>query len=708
MSLLSSSKQIISILWRIIMRTHYQFYQHTWTALLLVFITSTSTSAAAPSKESSQLETILVTAQKSKEDKQKIPANITVIDGFTMQDLGVDRIDELTELAPNINTDKIDSHFTQVVFRGIGGMTNMNKVWNINVDGVTVPYVGIDMFLDVERVELMRGSQGSLYGRNTHAGVVNVITRKPTPEFSLDTTVELENYNTQKVNAAFGGPTTDDQSYRIALGYTRGDGFIENDFLNSDDGNHHEQFSGRATYQYEPTTDNRLLFTITGDSYDGGFDAYAPISGGATTTTNNNEEGTNSGHLLSPTLTWEKQLSTLSLTSITNYSNSNYQLLYDQDFSQYDLMLLDYTEDFNTFTQEFRLAGNSSANIQWLAGIFLMTEQIDILTDFSFGNDAAVIGMPSGLHMLADSSIDSHGAALFGQMSMLPVQNLEISAQLRLNYEKRKLTWQGRTEMGSYPAGTNQNYTRDDDWVGIMPSASLSYIFSEEQRMYGSVARGYKVGDYAANQVTLDAVLDPVDPEYTMTYEIGYKGLLVERRLELNAAVFYIDWTDMQVSVMKDNVALMQNAAEAHSYGVELETRWRLTKGFDLFAGFGWLEGEFDSFANHPSGQDLAGNKLPNSNEYSLSVGTIYRHDNGFFASLTAALLGPKYMDEQNQIKQENYTLVNAKVGYESADWAAYLYGRNLLDESYLVHSFSDGGRAGEPAIIGAQLNYFF
>ncbi len=655
-----------------------------------------------------ELSEITVTAQKQEESVLEVPANVTVMDGYVMEDLGIANIDELTDLAPNINVDKIDSHVTQVVFRGIGGMTNMNKIWNINVDGVTVPYAGVDMFLDVERVELMRGSQGSLYGRNTHAGVVNVITRKPTPEFSFDSALEIESYNTQKVKAAFGGPVSDNQGYRLALGYTHSDGYMDNAFLGSDDGSRHEQFSGRFTYELAFSEDNLLRLSVTGDAYDGGFDEYVPVARGASTTTMNDEEGKSKGHLFSPTLTWERVFGDLALTSITNYSASNSQTVFDQDSSPFDLMVLDYDEDFKTFTQEVRLSGGESSDVEWLAGVFLLKEEIDLLTDFRFGNDAGLMLMPPGLHMIGDGVIDSQGAALFGQVIVQPLEKLELRARLRLDYEERELTWQGRSEMGGVPIVPVQDFSRKDDWFGVMPSASLAYIIDDRQRVYGSIDRGYKVGDYAANQVDIEAVREPVDPEYTLTYEIGYKGLLADKRLELSAAAFYIDWTDMQVSVVKDNVALMHNAAEAHSYGLELEARWRAARGLDLLAGFGWLKGEFDRYDNHPSGQNMAGNQLPNANEYSFSMGARYRHDNGFFTSLSAALMGPKYLDEQNLIKQDSYTLLNAKIGYEATNWAAYVYGRNLLDEAYLVHSFTDAGRAGEPAVVGAECRYYF
>jgi iron complex outermembrane receptor protein len=193
-----------------------------------------------------------------------------------------------------------------------------------------------------------------------------------------------------------------------------------------------------------------------------------------------------------------------------------------------------------------------------------------------------------------------------------------------------------------------------------------------------------------------------------MTYEIGYHALLADRRIEFSCAAFYIDWTDMQVSVVKGNVALMQNAAEAHTYGAEFEAHWRPVRGLDLFTCLGLLEGEFDRYGNHPDGVDLAGNSLPNAHEYNFSAGAMYRHDRGFFASVSANVLGPKFLDELNEVEQDSYTLVNAKAGYETGHWSFCLYGRNLLDEKYLVYSHTDAGRIGETAVVGTQFSYLF
>jgi iron complex outermembrane receptor protein len=654
-----------------------------------------------------QLEQVVITAEKIEQDKQAAATSVTVVEGGTMEDMGVDRMDELTELSPNVHFNKIDTHYTQLNYRGIGGLANMNKVWNIGVDGVTVPYVGADTMFDVERVEVLKGSQGALYGRNTHAGMVNVITRGPTADFSMDTSLSVESFNTRKASWAAGGPLGEKCGYRMAFAYGSTDGYMKNGFLGNDDGARDEQFSGRWKFRYAPSPDSVWTVSLVADRYEGGFDVFTPLSRGVTTETINDEPGKAEGYLLSPTLTWERDFEGHRLTGITNFSYSNYYNFLDQDFTSMDLMLFGYDEDYRTWSQEFRLENKDpSGRLKWLAGMFLMYEKIDMTTDFSFGGDAALAGAVPGYYMGADSGIDSRGASLFGKVTWLPVEKLELSAGLRVEVERREMHWRGLSGIKGFMAMPDEFLDLSDTWTALLPSASVAWIFDDTQRVYASVARGYHVGDYAANQVQKSVVSEVVDPEYTMTYEVGYKGLLADKRFELNGALFYIDWTDMQVSVVDETTttAYYQNAARAHSYGFELESRWRVLENLHLYGAFGWLKGEFDEYDNHESGKDMSGNSVPNANEYNLSVGSVYRCGNGFFGSVNFALLGPKYMDEENDIRQKSYALLGAKIGFERDRWAVYVYGRNLLDEKYLVHTVGDtAGRAGEPLVIGSQ-----
>ena len=651
-----------------------------------------------------QLETIIVTAQKTEADKQEVPTNVAVYEDMVLEDLGINSLEGVANITPNVSFYRLDNRTTYLIYRGIGGLTNMNLVSNLSVDGVTLPYVATNMELDVARVEVLRGSQGALYGRNTHAGIVNLITRDPGPYFEGYLNGSYESFSTRAVEMAFGGPAGGDNGYRLALAYHSTDGYFDNTFLDTDDGNNQEQFTARGKFVLSTSDAGTLTFGLMVDSFDGGFDNHA-IGGGTKTT--NNEPGYNDGYLFSPTLTWEKEFESSKLTSITNYSKSNFGFLQDWDFTSADIFAAEADLDYDVVTQEFRLESTRDSGMKWLAGAFLLGEHLDTETTVRFGEDGFLFGMPSGAFMGQTSTVKTYGAALFGKIVYPLGRKLELTGSLRLDYEQKELDWQGASSFGP---GVSKNF--EADWLALLPSASVAWLLSDDQRLYATIARGYKAGDYNNVQVDPTVVTEAVDPEHTLTYEAGYKGWLADKRLELNLAFFYVDWTDMQVDteliVEGAPVYLKQNAAKAHTAGVELEARARPHKGWDLFLGAGYLfEYEFDEFPSRTTG-DLTGNRLPNANEYSVNAGTIFRHPNGLFLSADIAFNGPKYFDEANAVEQESYTLLNAKIGYETDSWSLYLYGRNLLDEAYAVTRFEDALMAGEPRVFGVKVGAVF
>lgn len=184
------------------------------------------------------LETVTVTAGKTEADKQELPVSVSAFGAATLEDLAMDNLSEVVTISPNINFNKMDSHTMQYTFRGIGGTANMNKVYYVNLDDVAIPYVATDTLLDVERVELLRGGQGALYGRNTHTGLINVVTREPEfSPFSADARVSYEEFDTRRLSVAMGGAAGETTAWRAALAYKGTDGYFENIYLNRDDSN---------------------------------------------------------------------------------------------------------------------------------------------------------------------------------------------------------------------------------------------------------------------------------------------------------------------------------------------------------------------------------------------------------------------------------------------------------------------------------------
>lgn len=654
-------------------------------------------------KPSLQLEQITVTAQKTSSTKQEVSSNVSAFDGYTLEDMGTGTIEQIVGLAANISFYRPDNRLTYLVYRGIGGTTNMNKAFNINYDGVTIPYVALNTALDIERIEMLRGSQGALYGSNTHAGVVNVVTRQPGDSFEGYARVRYGSYNTTALQSAFGGPVGENTKYRLALGYRQGDGYFTNTFLNRDDCNENKQISVYGKLVHETPGAGEFTLGLLVDSFDDGLDNT--VAGGGYDTLHN-DPGYNDGSVFSPTLTWKKDIGNMAVIAITNYTHSNYGFLVDWDHVSRDFYMFEFDETYHTFTEELRLEGNNGETLKWLGGIFLMAESLDTEGSLRFGTDYAYPGAYAG----QDSGVDTYESALFGRVTYRFLPKFEATAGLRLDYTRKDMKWTGTSS--SSPA-TDKSF--DGDWLGVLPSASVAWIPKETQRVYASVSRGFKAGDF--NNVMLDAavVTEPVDPEYTTTYEIGYKGIFADNRFEMNLAAFYIDWEDMQVDSLMGtgpyaNMYIKQNAAKAHSSGLELEMRSKLTRELTAFLAAGYMfEYEFDEFPDSSSG-DLGGRKLPATNEYNLGGGFSWRCRNGLFLASNMRLYGPKFFDEANLREQDSYIIIDAKLGYETEKWAITFYGRNLLDEAYAVSIGASQAVAtsGEPLVAGVEFSFYF
>lgn len=668
-----------------------------------LLLTTPYIQAATTNSDESSMEVIVVSAQKIEQSKQDIPASLSIYSDTDIEELNIKESTDIAKLTPGMNYSKVDNQTTYFVYRGIGGTTTMSKIYNINIDGVTIPYVNPNLLLDAAQIEVLKGGQGSLYGRNTLAGLIKVDTRRPMDGYENYIQADYGSFNSYDIEASVGGDIGENSAARIAAQYKNSDGYFENSTLNRDDTNDNEQYSVHGKFDIYNTDELKVAFDLIADSFDSGFDNH--VLGGGLNPTNNNP-GYNKGDLLTGIFTLEKELTTsTTLTSITSYTDSSYGFLHDWDFSKDDISFADFDESTQSISEELRLHGVTQSDMNWLVGAFLMREEVDTTTNVNFGNDAGMWQMPAGVKMSQDSTIETINAALFGQV-IYPFGDFELTSRLRLDYDKKSLDWLDSNSMSM--ATTALRF--EDDWFAVIPSASLSWKPSNTRHSYLSVSRGYKAGDYNNVMVEAPLVSNAVDPEYSTTYELGHKERL-SRNIELNTAVYYIDWTDIQVDVPHPNYPgsyLKQNAAEAHSSGIELELLTNPMSGLSMFMNASYLfDYEFDDFSNGAGG-DNTGNKLPYTNEYTVSLGSNYGHAQGVFVGADLSFYGSQFMNEANTFEQGSYAIFNAQVGYRTHGWAVYLYGRNLTDEEYSTSMFNAAKVAGEPRFVGVKAKVNF
>jgi len=336
--------------------------------------------------------------------------------------------------------------------------------------------------------------------------------------------------------------------------------------------------------------------------------------------------------------------------------------------------------EWENFSQELRLASNTE-KMNWIAGFYYDS------------NDEKIDRFIETFNMGVNRETEGETYALFGQLRYALTPKLGVTGGLR--YETQEKDMQDNNSGNSF----------DDTWDDIAPKISVDYAIKEHVMGYVTIAKGFQAGGFNADST--DPEYDSYDSEELWSYEIGFKSQLLENRLIVNGAFFYMDIDDMQVTEQIAGLPWLYitNAATAVSYGAELEVQAKITPHFTMTANFGYTNIEFKEYQDALG--DYSDNKVPSVPEYTFAIGGQYRTGNGLYAGVDLIGIGKTYLDRINTYERDAYQLINAKIGYEAENWDIYLYGKNIFDEDY--------SREGEtyiyysdPREIGAKLTCRF
>ncbi|WP_320044295.1 TonB-dependent receptor [uncultured Desulfobacter sp.] len=684
--------------------------------------------------ESRELETITVTAQKREENLQEVPSSISVLSRFQIEDAGIQNTKDVIRYIPNLYMGSLGNHgCSWFNMRGISSIEadpSANPAVGFYVDGVYYSGGFSSEFVDLERIEVLRGPQGTLYGRNTEAGVIHIITKKPDNDFEGKASVSLSNYNTQDYSLSMGGPMVQDKLYFSLAGkYLVSDGFIDNEFRGDDESDEQEDLNLRAGLRWTPSDLLDISFTTDYLRYRDGFDPYAPLDD--IHTSNTDFEGVHDyqdakGYNLKAEYTGGR----FSLTSITSLRHWDKDQAMDMDLSSYDSTRWYEELDYNTFSQEIRIASteNTSA-LKWLVGSYYFNEDktIDMTYDMRQGYPSWGL---SPYKISQDSDIDAGGYAFFGQATYTLFGRLGITGGLRYDYTSKKLHYKEYydRDLSAYGMTSKSITTDEEEYEEWLPKVVLDYKWSSDLMTYISYAKGFKGGGF--NIYGSNIAGTEYKPEYSSNYEVGLKSSWLDNRIGINLAVFYIDWEDQQLYQSIGGATLITNAAESTSQGIEIELVARPVTGLELTAGIGFTDVTFDEFkkavydtdtASATYGQkigetDMSGKSNALIPEYTYTLGAQYRWMSGFFSRIEFQGVGDYYLNLDNSKKQEAYALVNARVGYEGECFEVVLWVKNLFDKEYAVAGASPNsttrdvwyGAEGPPLTFGVTFTKRF
>ena len=662
-------------------------------------------------EEGYRLEDITVYAEKTESKLQKTPLALTTFTADEIINAGISRIPDLALRTPGLAIGNNSNTSTPEMFiRGVG--TNSFSIGSdlsigIYVDDVYIsrPSAMFTKLSDIESIEILRGPQGTLYGRNTIGGAINVRTKKPQETLEIVQQLTLGNFDLVDLNVAVSIPII--QEYllgRFSFHYEDREGYSKNIFDNSHIADA-DNFGGRGSLWFLPSESIDLLLNFdyhqdraTGISYKPVITG-APILGmtGLPTVTDlghvepsdpfrvnhdgeSKEERDTYG--ISGKLTVE--FPDFSLVSISAYRGLDFDLIDDVDATS--LQLFDFFQDTEQeqFSQELRLISDNDNRLHWLMGLYFFTENSNN-TPSTVLQDLSLILGPGDYSATNRSEVTAQNFAVYSQVDFALTERFKIILGLRATYEEKEIEIE-RVSNNLLILGAGFPKTRDNDrWQALTPKIGLQFQQNEELMFFGAISRGFKSGGFDAFQTEIE---EPFDPEFLTAYEVGVKSSWFDRRLRLNATAFYYDYKDLQVDTLVGTTIITTNAAESTIMGIEFEAASRPVTGLDIGGSIAVLDTQYDKFIND-SGSDVSDNSLKRAPEFSTAFMIHYSMELS-----DRALLGFRvehqyqsriFFTETNEniLSQGGFHNINARVTYEmiSGRFAIALFGKNLTDE---------------------------
>ena len=691
--------------------------------------------AANLTAQENVLEEIIVTAEKREASIQDTALAITAVSGDLLENGGLDEIEDLSLDVPSLVFSRAGGE-AQLYIRGVG--TNLFGIGQdssvaVHQDGVYQgrAQMGLNQFLDVERVEVLRGPQGTLYGRNATAGVINIIHRAPGDEPEGYVNLKLGNFNRYDGEAAYGGPIGDNAGFRLALRYGSDGGFTEDlDPRGGDEVDGGETMAARATLTF--ALSDTINAKIIGDytDFDGDNrtirprgDLHRSAAEGAQALpdfdqTRNEVDSFQKWTISGITAEVTADLGGgLSLTSITGYRQFEDSFRFNTDGTEIFVTQTHFERDTDQFSEELRLACDCEA-YEWIAGLYYFTED----KEEALGLPAINFG--GAFNIFATNKTDAWAG--FGELTWHFSDRLDGIVGVRYSNEEKE-DWNLRGLTGgnfdglfgaSDPRAFSFSFpprNTTDDWNAFTPKLGLKYDYSDDIMVYGTLTRGFKSG--GTNSLSGDPAFDP---EYLWSLEVGSKSTLADGRAIANASAFYYDYTDLQVSTFTEGTVRVTNAAEATVVGIELDVSTVLSDQFAWDTSAMLLNAEYDQFVTRFGGGagtvlDVEGNKLINAPEISLTSTLSYSADIGpgtFSAMAQVAYRSEVFHSQFNEteVGQDSVTLANVRAGITFLNGVEVSFVvRNLLDKEYYQNSVrftSLNDRSKDLTGIGAALGY--
>lgn len=683
-------------------------------AVTAMMFGGTAPSIAFAQQSSFVLEEITVTARKRDESLNDVPVTLSVFSGDTLEANRIENVDGLFARAPSLFVSqnqtfgpvKSESYITM---RGVGATTALEPAVAVFVDGVYQPKLAFDIgFLDLERVEILRGPQGALFGRNAQGGAISLITRKPTNELTGKVALNFDEHDTVGLKASVNVPLIKDKLFWSVSGmFKQTDGYLFNQTLNRVQEDQ-EKIAWRTSLHaiFSDTASGNL--TLFGSDLSGGHVGPGVPTGSDAYVVFDNDSRDLKDDTFGASVTLEWELENVSVTSITGLSDVDTTVFFDLDGSavgtgNFQIQALEQTSR----SQEIRIASNSDSAWDWLAGLYYFRSTYDQARNFSLldptSPDPSVAFLFNANNSVSENAdFERDGWAAFGQAVYHINDSWEWTIGARYSSEDVTARQFGRVVLIGGALDSPYDNTASKTFDGFSPMTSLSFKPNEDVLLYSTISRGFRAGGFPKYPFEQPRTGIPFDNETSTNFELGIKSTWAGGRVGLNAAVYQIDIEDQQLGSQVDGpsgvpVEGIDNVGESTNRGVEIEFTAIPTDGLRLFANLGFINAEFDRYVDQ-NGTNRAGEDVPYIPGLTANAGFEYSHD--FSAndlSLTWALNysfvddyivgnGVGTFDPRIPIASFDYT--NFGVTLASERWDVTLYADNITDEFNVLRTW--------------------
>ena len=681
--------------------------------LALCMTAASAVQAQAPVQKG--IEEVIVTADFRQSPLDRIASSISVLDATLMQQKNALHLEDLLLNAPNVNMASGASRARYVQLRGIGETGQFAEPLNPSVgmliDGVDFTGIGAAaMLYDIEQVEILQGPQGTRYGSNALAGLINLQSKAPTAELDAGVQLQTENYASHGLAGFVAGPLGDSAGFRLSAQSLQSDGFGTNTYLRKPT-NDRDEKTLRGTLQWQALPTLELALRTGYIDVDNGYDAFALDN---TRDTQSDEPGrdqqTSRYASLQATST---AFNAFSLQAIATVADSDVSYGYDEDwvyqgfhpaeYSSTDL----YQRQHDTQSGELRLVSSPDGALfngrtSWVAGLYSLQQDVDLTRVYTYAARDF------------NSMLTTKRHALYAETTTALAGAWSLDAGLR-----------AERYAASYRDSNTLRFSPDEDLFG--GKLALNYTMPTGDLLYASVSRGYKNGGFNTDG-SLDADLREYGSEQLWNYEVGFKGALLDDRLNARLALFWMDRDDVQIQSstlrLRPNgstefIEFTGNAAAGTNRGLELTTDFALTGRARAYGSFGLLDSEYANFINS-NGDNLDGREQAQAPGYQYTVGTRLQLLPALSLDLNVQGRDSFYFSDSHAVRSQPYDLLNASVTWTQERLQLTLWGRNLGDDDYLVRGFYFGNdprddytpkgytQMGEPLRYGATVNLSF